>query len=596
MKDRGSPAAGEVMSPLRLVLRLAALVFVAGTLIVIFGTLALEDGPFDWRSTFDLAVVAGTLLAVISSTAIYYWVVKPYVAARDDAERALRESEERFRNMIENSPEAIVLKDRQGRFQVANRNFLDRYALDEAAVLGKTVYELYPKEIADYHTAEDREVIESGVIVRSSVTVPFADGRDHDLVFTRFPIFDNERRILGVGSISVDVTEQKKAEQDLHEAQKMEAVGQLTGGVAHDFNNLLAVILGNAEIVEARLGAGDKAVRAILQAATRGAELTQRLLAFSRRQPLHSRPVDLNELVDGMTDLLRRTLGETIEIETSLAGDLWPTVADSGQVENALLNLAINARDAMAVGGELIIATANATLDADRALHLPEMEPGDYVVLSVADTGTGIDAAALDHVFEPFFTTKDVGQGSGLGLSMIYGFARQSGGGVDIESQLGRGTTVRLYLPRGDAAAVPAGRMDDTQALPQGRGETILVVEDDPEVRQIAGSMLEGLGYRVLTVEDAKAGRDVLEREPGVHLLLSDVALPGGVSGPQMVEEVRKDRPNIKVLFMSGHGSGVVNQRNRLSRSGELLMKPFLRRQLAQKVRAILDDAGSRNR
>ena len=709
------------MSPLRLVLRLAAVIFLAEALIMFFSAQAIEEGPVDWRSAFGLALVGSFMLILISSAAIYHWVVKPYVAARDTAERALRESEERFRqvaenisevfwmtdpakqemlyvspayenvwgrspqslydnplsfveaihpddrsrviaafatqvdggydqtyrvvqpdgsirhirdrafpvrndagkvyrvvgiaedmsaskrsdealriseerlrSMIENSPDSIALKDRFGRFQVANRIFLERYGLTEVQVLGKTVHDLYSKEIADFHETQDREVIESEAVVRSSLTTPLVDGRDHDLIFTRFPIFDHERNILGVGSISADVTEQKKAEQELHEAQKMEAVGRLTGGVAHDFNNLLAVILGNAELVAEILGADDKPTQAILRAATRGAELTQRLLAFSRRQPLHSKPVDLNELVDGMTGLLRRALGETIEIETRLAADLWPTVADSGQVENALLNLAINARDAMASGGELRIESANATLDADRAHGLPELAPGDYVVLSVEDTGTGIEAEALDHVFEPFFTTKEVGQGSGLGLSMVYGFARQSGGGVAIESQPGQGTTVRLYLPRGDAAAVPAARMDGGRDLPQACGETVLIVEDDPEVRRVAGSMLEGLGYRVLTAESAKAGLEVLNRAPGeVHLLFSDVALPGGVSGPEFVDEVRKDRPHIKVLFMSGHDSGVVSQRHRLDRGDALLMKPFGRHQLARKVRDILDGAGS---
>jgi PAS domain S-box-containing protein len=519
MHHREPIAASQVMSPVRLVLRLAALIFLAEVLIMIFGPLILDGGPIDWSSAFRLAVLDSVLLILISGAAIYHWVVKPYVAARDDAEHALRESEERFRqvaenvsevfwmtdpakqemlyvspayekvwgrscqslyddslsfvdaihrddrdavvanferqaagtydaeyrvvqpdgsirhirdrafpvcdaagevyrivgiaedvsaqwqsdealrnseervrSIIENSPDSIVLKDREGRFQLVNRNFLNRYGITEAEILGKTEYDLHAKEIADNYEVQHRRVVETGVILREDIDVPFADGRVHTLVVTRFPIFDKECQVLGVGGISVDVTEQRRAEQDLREAQKMEAVGRLTGGVAHDFNNLLAVILGNAELVEERLGADDRPTQAILRTAMRGAELTQRLLAFSRRQPLHSRPVNLNELIDGMIDLLGRTLGETIEIETNLAQDIWPTVADSGQVENALLNLAINARDAMPGGGKLRIETVNAALDADQAGRQMEMKPGNYVVLSVEDTGTGIEA------------------------------------------------------------------------------------------------------------------------------------------------------------------------------------------------------------
>jgi PAS domain S-box-containing protein len=709
MHHREPIAASQVMSPVRLVLRLAALIFLAEVLIMIFGPLILDGGPIDWSSAFRLAVLDSVLLILISGAAIYHWVVKPYVAARDDAEHALRESEERFRqvaenvsevfwmtdpakqemlyvspayekvwgrscqslyddslsfvdaihredrdavvanferqaagtydaeyrvvqpdgsirhirdrafpvcdaagevyrivgiaedvsaqwqsdealrnseervrSIIENSPDSIVLKDREGRFQLVNRNFLNRYGITEAEILGKTEYDLHAKEIADNYEVQHRRVVETGVILREDIDVPFADGRVHTLVVTRFPIFDKECQVLGVGGISVDVTEQRRAEQDLREAQKMEAVGRLTGGVAHDFNNLLAVILGNAELVEERLGADDRPTQAILRTAMRGAELTQRLLAFSRRQPLHSRPVNLNELIDGMIDLLGRTLGETIEIETNLAQDIWPTVADSGQVENALLNLAINARDAMPGGGKLRIETVNAALDADQAGRQMEMKPGNYVVLSVEDTGTGIEAEDLRHVFEPFFTTKDVGEGSGLGLSMVYGFTRQS-----------RGTTVRLYLPRGNAAADSALQADDALDPPQARGETVLVVEDDAEVRAIAEAMLKGLGYEVLTAEDAKAGLAALERVPNVSLMLSDVALPGGVSGLDMVDAVRRSRPDLKVLFMSGHGSGVVSHGHRFRRSRELLMKPFRRHELAQKVRDVLDDAGS---
>ena len=413
------------------------------------------------------------------------------------------------------------------------------------------------------------------------------------MVVTRFPIIDNQGHVLGIGSISVDVTAQKKAQQELHEAQKMDAVGQLTGGVAHDFNNMLAVILGNAERLQRRPESSDKSIQSIIRAATRGAELTQRLLDFSRRQPLQNRPIALNELVDGMTVLLRRALGAAVEVEISLDEDLWSTVADSGQVESVLLNLALNARDAMPGGGSLRITTANAVVDAEPDTGRTKMDPGDYVVLGITDSGTGIPPEVLEHVFEPFFTTKDVGEGSGLGLSMVYGFAKQSGGGVGIESRRGAGTTVELYLPRGTQALDRAAQSKQPATPPQGRGETVLVVEDDHAVRAVAEAMLGDLGYRAIVAEDARTGLEILKRSREVALLLSDVDLPGGVSGPDMVELAREAHPDLKVLFMSGHARGAMVQGRELGSDGDLLTKPFREIELARKVRSMLDGDGA---
>ena len=705
------------MSSIKLMLRLAALLFIAEAAIMFGGALLMDQSLADWGRTLAVALFDAVLLVLIAGFAIHHWALKPFLADRNAAQRALRESEalfrqlsenipqvfwmtdleknevlyvspayeqvwgrsceslydnpmsfvdaihpddraeviddigrqaqgaydaeyrvvrpdgsvrlirdrafpvrdadgkvyriagiaedvtekkrseealrdseERIRGIIENSPDSIVLKDRMGRFQLANRNFLARYGLTEAQVLGKTAYDFHPKEIADLHAVQDRQVVESGSVIRDNITVSFADGREHDLVVTRFPIIDNQGRVLGIGSISADVTEQKKAQQALHEAQKMDAVGQLTGGVAHDFNNMLAVILGNAERLQRRPESSDKSIQAIIQAATRGVELTQRLLAFSRRQPLQCRPVDLNQLVEGMTALLSRTLGETIKVETSLDADLWPTVADSGQVESALLNLALNARDAMPGGGSLRIMTANVVVDAEQEPGRTKMEPGDYVVLGIADSGTGIPPEVLEHVFEPFFTTKDVGEGSGLGLSMVYGFAKQSGGGVGIESRRGEGTTVEFYLPRGKQAVDRGVRSKPPSSPPRGRGETVLVVEDDHAVRAVAEAMLGDLGYRAIVAEDARTGLQILKRSRKVALLLSDVDLPGGVSGPDMVERAREAHPDLKVLFMSGHARGAMVQGRELGIDGHLLTKPFREIELARKVRSILDD------
>ncbi len=401
------------------------------------------------------------------------------------------------------------------------------------------------------------------------------------------PVLDERGKIIRSNGITQDITEQKRAEEQLRQSQKLEAVGQLTGGVAHDFNNLLAVILGNAELVADRLGEDDKQVGAIVHAATRGAELTQRLLSFSRQQALRPQTVDLNACVTGMTDMLGRTLGETIEIEPILASGLSTAEFDPGQLESALLNLAVNARDAMPKGGRLTIETANIELDDGYAAAQGDVTPGHYVRLSVTDTGTGIPPENIDHVFEPFFTTKEVGEGSGLGLSMVFGFAKQSGGHVTISSEPGCGTTVQLYLPQAEAPAQPAGQ-EPAAGDPEAQGETVLVVEDDPDVRSLVISLLQRLGYNILEAGDGAEALAALQASPCIDLLLSDVVLPGGVSGPDLVEQVADRYPGMKVLLMSGYPDAP-HRRGPLLENTELLGKPFGKRDLARKVRAVLN-------
>jgi CheY-like chemotaxis protein len=372
----------------------------------------------------------------------------------------------------------------------------------------------------------------------------------------------------------------------------MEAVGQLTGGIAHDFNNLLAVILGNAELAKDQLEADDSLnayLDASTRAALRGAELTQRLLAFSRKQVLRPRALDVSALADGMMDFLRRTLGETISIETRHEPGPWMVEADPAQLENVILNLAINARDAMPDGGVLTFEAANADIGAGFAATNPDLAPGPYVMVAIRDTGTGIPDEIIERVFDPFFTTKEVGEGSGLGLSMVYGFARQSGGHVEIESAVGRGTTVRLYLPKartGDAvAARPAG--EKRQA--RGQGETILVVEDDAAVRELTTNIVTSLGYNVLDAADGEIGLAVLEAHAEVSLLLTDVVLPGRVGGPENAKKVRALRPDLKVLFMSGYTELAGVQAGRSIDEAELVRKPFRKSALAERIRAALD-------
>lgn len=397
-----------------------------------------------------------------------------------------------------------------------------------------------------------------------------------------------------------DITEEKAAEADLVQAQealrqsqKMEAVGQLTGGIAHDFNNLLAGIAGSLELIEQRLAAGRPAgverYVDLAQASTRrAAALTQRLLAFSRRQTLDPRPTDVNRLVAGMEDLVRRTVGPGIEVEVVGAGGLWLTQVDPSQLENSLLNLAINARDAMPDGGRITIETANKWLDI-HAAKARELPPGQYISLCVTDTGTGMNPEVASRAFDPFYTTKPLGQGTGLGLSMIHGFVRQSGGQVRIYSEVGKGTTMCLYLPRfvGELEATETPEIDTGGET--GHGETVLVIDDEEAIRALITDVLEEAGYRVLTVGDGAAGLKILQTDARIDLLITDVGLPGGLNGRQVADLARSARPELKVLFVTGYAENAVIGNGHLEPGMQVITKPFAMTALAARVRDIID-------
>ncbi|MDP4027064.1 PAS domain-containing protein, partial [Methylobacterium sp. NEAU 140] len=398
---------------------------------------------------------------------------------------------------------------------------------------------------------------------------PERERSSYELKFT--PLRDAEGRRIGAFQYAQDVTARlrdqeqlARTEEALRQSQKMEAVGQLTGGLAHDFNNLLAGITGSLELMQTRIGQGrlkdvDRYMAAAQGAAQRAAALTHRLLAFSRRQTLDPRATDVNRLVAGMEELIRRTVGPAVRIETDPDPDLWPALVDPHQLENALLNLCLNARDAMPEGGRITIVTANRRLDeaAARAGDVPAgdaIPPGAYLSLCVADTGTGMSPEVVARAFDPFFTTKPTGQGTGLGLSMIYGFARQSGGQVRIASTPGRGTRVCLYLPRHDGPAEAAAAVAGPGAAPRAeRGETVLVVDDEPTVRMLVTEVLEDLGYTAIEAGDSAAGLRVLHSDVRVDLLVTDVGLPGGMNGRQMADAGRARRPALKVLFITGY-------------------------------------------
>ncbi|MFT5180247.1 MAG: PAS domain S-box-containing protein [Alphaproteobacteria bacterium] len=439
----------------------------------------------------------------------------------------------------------------------------------------------------------DRDEVEGFISeILQGKRLPFAerrrirlDGTEFDSESSGVPFtWDRSAAIL---IITRDITERKQSEAQLRQSQKMEAVGQLTGGVAHDFNNLLAIILGNAELLKERVDEHDL-TDPVIRAATRGTDLTQKLLAFSHKQPLWPKVLRLNDVIDSMTGILRRTLSEAIEIKTVTTADMWEVEADESQLENLLLNLAINARNAMLNGGVLTIETANINIDKEQAVEL-DVSSGDYATLTVSDTGSGMSALVLEHAFEPFFTTQEVGEGSGLGLSMAYGFAKQSGGLLVIKSQVGHGTTVTLYLPKASQSqARNAGVNTDARQL-EARGETILVVEDEPDMRQIAVSLLHDLGYRVLEADMGVAGIETLNAESRIDLLLTDMVLPGGMSGTELALAGKESHPEIKILLMSGYGAEDVPTDIHYNDNVEFLKKPFSRDHLARMVRDALD-------
>jgi PAS domain S-box-containing protein len=406
----------------------------------------------------------------------------------------------------------------------------------------------------------------------------------------------------GVHFIAVgrDLTDDKLREQQLREAQdalrqsqKMEAVGQLTGGIAHDFNNLLAGVSGNLELLELRLSQGrttglERYINAAQEASRRAAALTQRLLAFSRRQTLDPRPTDVNRLIAGIEELIRRTVGPAIELEVVGAGGLWMTRVDPSQLENALLNLVINARDAMTTGGRITIETANKWLD-ERTAKDRELTPGQYISLCVTDTGSGMAPDVIAKAFDPFFTTKPLGHGTGLGLSMIHGFVRQSGGQVSIYSEVGAGSTLCLYLPRYAGTLEAPNEKEEMVSFDHGHGETVLVIDDEEAVRNLVTEVLADTGYALIEANDGPSGLKILQSGQHIDLLVTDVGLPGGLNGRQIADAARVSRPDLKVLFITGYAENAAVGNGLLDTGMEVITKPFNVVALGNKVREMLD-------
>jgi PAS domain S-box-containing protein len=503
------------------------------------------------------------------------------------------EEKTRERDRIWNvSQDLLLVADRNGVWRTVNPAWTKTLGWSEAELLNRTSEWLEHPDDGGRTRTEVNNLVQGHLTVRFESRFRHKDGSYRWLSWTGVPDQDH------IYAVARDVTAEKAAaerlkatEEALRQSQKMEAVGQLTGGIAHDFNNLLTGIVGSLDLLQTRLNQGRtdnvaRYINAAMTSANRAAALTHRLLAFARRQPLVPKSVEVNQLVVSLEDLLRRTIGETIDLQIVASDDLWCTLCDPNQLESALLNLAINARDAMPDGGKLSISTANARIDSVTA-DTPALEPGDYVCIDVTDSGVGMSAEVAARAFDPFFTTKPIGQGTGLGLSMIYGFARQSNGHATIDSKIGQGTSVRLYLPRhhGDSAAPHAAAVKAAQhAAP---GETVLVVEDEPVVRGVILEMLGEQGYRTLEAVDGPSGLKILRTSERIDLLVTDVGLPG-MNGRQVADQAREIRPGLKILFVTGYAESVVISDGFLQPGMEMITKPFDLDHLSRRIRAMV--------
>ncbi|MGU9850154.1 PAS domain-containing protein [Pseudomonas koreensis] len=555
---------------------------------------------------------------------------------RKHTEQALRQSQTELQLIINAMPILISYVDHEERFRLNNAAYLDWYGLTPQELYGRTIREVIGEEAYFLRAPYIAEAL-AGRPCSFSLYTPHRDGSNRHALMNYLPRHGADGSVNGFYIFVIDESERKKteealrnlnetleervsarteqlaqanqrlqnemfererAEDALRHAQKMEAVGQLTGGIAHDFNNMLTGIIGSLDLMQRYIADGradeiGRFTEAAVSSANRAAALTHRLLAFSRRQSLDRKTLNVNELIHSLEDLIRRTKGDPIELILNLADDVWPISTDVSQLENALLNLVINARDAMPEGGELLIETANVYLDGNDITTLEPVKAGDYLMLAVSDNGTGMTPSVRAKAFDPFFTTKPIGQGTGLGLSMIYGFAQQSGGHVSLDSLPNQGTCVRLYLPRLNLLEPERPVVETLSAAPTATcGETVVVVEDDPAVRMLVLDLLKELGYLAHEAADASAALPLLESELRVDLLVTDVGLPG-MNGRQLAEIARQHRPGLKVLFMTGYAQKAAERQGFLEDGMDMVAKPFSIEVLANKIREMINQTPS---
>lgn len=524
----------------------------------------------------------------------FIWSSVEDITSYKQAEEALHESQKMLQLVLDTIPVRVFWKDRNSVYLGCNKHFARDAGLEDAEqIIGKTDFQLSWHEQAELYRADDQQVMQSGEAKLNYEEPQSSATGNIWLQTSKIPLLDRHKKVFGVLGIYEDITKRKQTEEALRRSQKMEAIGQLSGGVAHDFNNQLGVIIGYLDFLQEYTRKDEiphKWVNTASHATMRCMDLTQQLLTFSRQQNKEKTVANLNITVREQETIIKRTVTPEVEVEYFLADTLWLTKIDTGEFHDAILNLVINARDAMPNGGKLLIETSNKHLSADYAALNYDATPGDYVQLTLSDTGCGMDSETLEHVFEPFFTTKSEGKGTGLGLAMVYGFVKRNGGHIKIYSELGIGTTVHLYLPRSTSSELPAmARTNDKTELPTG-SENILIVDDEVNLLQLADQYLTDLGYHTHTAKNAPQALKILAENNNIDLLFSDVVMPDGMSGYELAQQATQQKPALKILLTSGFTSKTIAHNGLARFSSHLLNKPYRKAELAQHVRMILDE------
>jgi len=508
------------------------------------------------------------------------------------AMQALKNSEKQQRDLLNNTSSVIYIKDLNGRYLFINRMYEELFHILNQDILGQTDHDIFSEKVADAIRQNDLKALQSESVLEFEEIIPHDDG-DHTYISIKFCLKNASGKVYASCGISTDITDRLLAEQALHRSQKMDAIGQMAGGIAHDFNNILSIIIGNVSLLERQISNDENALKrihSIKRASLRASDLTRQLLSVSRKSPSQLTITNINQVIEGMERLITRSITPEVMVEMNLASKLWNTKIDPGGLEDTLLNFIINARDAMPNGGKLKIESENCSLNTDFCKNNPEIIPGDYIQLTISDSGKGIPLMHQEQIFEPFFTTKPQGKGTGLGLAMVFGYIKRSGGCIKFSSELGIGTTFHIYLPRSHGEVeLPLVTDAQVKKLPGGN-EIILAVDDEKSLLELAHDILQELGYQVITANNAKEALDCLAAEPGIVLLFSDIVMPGGMNGFDLAEQATASYPGLKVLLTSGYSGKETVHIEQSRFSNNLLNKPYSPSELAHRLRQLLEE------